>query len=78
MTPKGVSSAEVQQGVEECAALIAATALLPSEPNTECFQAASAIDVNFAALRFSAMHFCGCLISGPFVHDRLAKFCWLR
>ena len=32
MTPKGVSCAEVQQGVEECAALIAATALLPSEP----------------------------------------------
>ena len=32
MTPKGVSRAEVQQGLEECAALIAATALLPSEP----------------------------------------------
>ena len=32
MTPKGVSCAEVQQGVEECAALIAATALLASEP----------------------------------------------
>ena len=32
MTPKGVSRAEVQQGVEECAALIAATALLPFEP----------------------------------------------
>ena len=32
MTPKGVSRAEVQQGLEECAALIPATALLPSEP----------------------------------------------
>ena len=32
MTSKEVSCAEVQQGVEECAALIAATALLPSEP----------------------------------------------
>ena len=66
MTPKGVSCAEVQQGVEECAALIAATALLPSEPNTKCVQTAPAIDVNFATLRFSAMHFRGCLQNRAF------------
>ena len=78
MTPKGVSRAEVQQGVEECAALIAAQLSCLLNPNTKCFQTAPAMAVNFAALRFSAMHFCGCLKAWPFVHDRLAKRAWLR
>ena len=78
MTPKEVSRAEVQQGVEECAALIAAQLSCLLNPKTKCFQTASAMAVNFAALRFSAMHFCGCLKAWPFVHDRLAKRAWLR